>query len=171
MEGRALRRLLVLTIATLLFLATGNGFLALSRSLADEDGDGFIPLGQVRYSRRDVTLSNLKTIGQATWIYADDYQGKLPLMPTPEAMRSVLFPTYVKDASCFFDEHGRPLLPNPSLSGKRLSTYGPAAAWTVWFYENHVNRHGYRRVLMLNGNARVVSSNDWLRLRKASGIP
>lgn len=133
----------------------------------------------VRGSRRDITGSRLHVLGLALEQYAQDYGGRLPPMQDSAGVRGPLAlyaegtkTTSGERDSVFVDpETQEPFQPNPSLSGRKLASFGKARKWTVAFYAPHPDQFGVRQVLMLDGQPRRVRAADWPRVRRASGMP
>jgi prepilin-type processing-associated H-X9-DG protein len=138
------------------------------------------------------SVSQLKQIGLALLMYAQDYDEMLPPMQNAATVKRALSP-YVRGNEAVFADPltHEPYQPNPGLSGRRRSlvvTSGrdsqgkptrprrhpseiPApAAQVVAFYEASPAPDGTRAVLFLDGHVQVIPEAEWPRLKRASRI-
>src|ERR1035441_4691311 len=122
-----------------------------------------------------LSVSNLKTIGLAWAMYADDNNDKLPDMSDAQTMKNALAANLSKDTSKverFFVQPntGRPYQPNSSLTYKeRRGFLAPSNVAVV--YEDAPARDGTRGVLFGDCHVERVNETRWLELKKNSNIP
>lgn len=118
--------------------------------------------------RSTQSLSNLKQIGLAIQLYAQDNDARLPPMPTTAALHRAL-QKYGQDKIWQVEELNFPYAVNPSLSLRPLSAY-PSPDKTVAIWDTRIFADKYRAVGYLDGHAKIVPQSDWDGLRQASGI-
>ncbi len=139
------------------------------------------------------SVNQLKQIGLALLMYAQDYDEMLPPMQNAATVKRALLP-YVRGNEAVFADPltHQPYQPNPSLSGRRRMSFsvgggrdsrgkripprsyradipGPAAQ-VVAFYEASPAPDGTRAVLFLDGHVQVIPEAEWPRLKRASKI-
>lgn len=143
-------------------------------------------------SRRASSTSQLKQIGLAVMMYAQDYDEVLPPMENAATVKRLLLPYVRCDEAVFVHPLTQKLFqPNPSLSRRPLSsvsvdpktrTLRPPVletrcidmgelAQVVAFYEARPAPDGTRAVLFLDGHVQVIPEAQWPRLKRASKIP
>jgi hypothetical protein len=109
-------------------------------------------------------------LGLAVLMYAQDYNDTLPPMKDAITVQTALFP-YVKNTMLFaHPSTHEPYLPNPALSGKRISQIRHPSQMVV-LYEPSPEADGTRGVLFLDGRARRIPEAAWPRLKQTSKIP
>jgi hypothetical protein len=117
-----------------------------------------------------MSLDNLLRLGAALTSYAAEGGGKLPSMKDVPALRGALGP--LVRASDFVNPlTNMPYKLNISLSGKNWFDLKVHARRTVAIYEATVAPDGTRGVMFVTGEARRVPEREWLRAKRASGIP
>ena len=135
---------------------------------------GLIKLGQTQRDNMR-SVSNLKTIGLAWAMYADDNNDKLPDMSDAQTMKNALAANLSKDTSKaerFFvhPNTGRPYQPNSSLTYKERR--GPNASANIAIvYEDAPARDGTRGVQFGDCHVERVNETRWQELKKTSNIP
>ena len=135
---------------------------------------GLIKLGQTQRDNMR-SVSNLKTIGLAWAMYADDNNDKLPDMSDAQTMKNALAANLSKDTSKaerFFvhPNTGRPYQPNSSLTYKeRRGLTAPSNIAIV--YEDAPARDGTRGVLFGDCHVERVNEARWQAVKKISNIP
>lgn len=113
---------------------------------------------------------NLTEIGFAVLTYAFDHGDRFPPMRTSAELRRSLR-GYVPDARVFLDQRtGRPLVPNPRLSGAQLKSLTRAGS-AVCVYEPDPRANGSRAVLFADGSVRLLSPLAWGSTRAENAIP
>jgi hypothetical protein len=138
--------------------------------------------------------SQLKQIGLALLMYAQDYDEVLPPMENAATVKRLLLP-YVRGNEALFvsPRTHEPYQPNPSVSRRRRASFsmspgrdsrgkpipsrryradipGPAGE-IVAFYEASPAPDRTRAVFFLDGQVRVIPESEWPRLKRASKIP
>jgi hypothetical protein len=159
---RAARRRLLEHIGSLAWLTTALGLSWLITAPAIEH----------RAEMGEVTspLRNLKQLALAFEMYTQDYDGQLPRMTDPAAVKKALFP-YVKTETVFVHPTtGEPYRPNPTLSHRQLTRIEQPEK-VVAFYEGHPSAADTRGVVFADGHATRVPEAGWPRLKRASEIP
>jgi prepilin-type processing-associated H-X9-DG protein len=132
-------------------------------------------------------VSQLKQIGLALLMYAQDYDEMLPPMKDAATVKRVLLPYVHGNAAVFADPlTHEPYQPNASLSGRRRSLVVTSSrdshekplrrryqieipgstAQVVAFYEASPAADGTRAVLFLDGHVQVISASEWPRLKR-----
>ena len=116
------------------------------------------------------SLRNLKQIGLGMMQYVQDYDENLPPMKSAAATKMALFP-YIKNNDVFRQPlTHEPYLPNTSLSGRSLESFGGLATMVV-YYEASPMPDGTRAVVFLDGHAKRIRESDWPALKAASHVP
>jgi prepilin-type processing-associated H-X9-DG protein len=154
------QRILIVVIVLILGVAVG-----LNKVLERARDNGFNAL----------SVSNLKMIGIALMMYADDYNNILPDLSDAQNMKKAVA-AYVSTDKSKTEKHfvhprtGKPYQPNSSLSYKELK--GPnASADIAVVYEDALPEDGTRAVLFGDGHVERVDNARWLELKKTSNIP
>lgn len=135
-------------------------------SLSDEDDAAAADIA---------TATRLSELLSATRRYADDHQGSLPPMDTPQALHDALSPQYVSGDGIFQSPNGgEKYLSNPALSGKALNSFSKPAE-VIAFYEPLVStgleQEKPRAVLFLDGSLHRLKPLEWDALRQKAGLP
>ncbi len=121
-------------------------------------------------SARIKSLSNLKQVGLALVMYAQDYDERLPPLPNAAVAKKLLYP-YLKNEAVFREpKTGRPYEVNQALSGARVARFARNAARVAVFYETLPDENGLRGVAFLDGHARLIHEDDWRETRSFSKI-
>ena len=116
------------------------------------------------------SVKNLKQMGTALMMYAQDYDEMLPPMKKYEKTQEVLMP-YVKNAAAFTNPDTKePYKANPVISGLALAKVDMPTE-TVAFYEAAPARDGTRGVCFLDGHAKRIKEEDWPALKAKNKIP
>jgi hypothetical protein len=128
-------------------------------------------IGQRREMGRTISsLDHLKQLALAFLMYTQDYDGRLPPMEDPVAMKRALLP-YVKWEAAFVHPiSDEPYQPNSSLSQRVLASIAEPET-VVACYEAHPTTPETRGVVFLDGSAKRVPEADWPDRKRASGIP
>ncbi len=114
-------------------------------------------------------LENLRQLGAAILLYAQDGDKTLPPLDDLAATRKALLP-YAGMKDVFTHPATRqPYQPNPSLSGKKLAAIANPAA-TVIFYEAQPT-DDQRAILFLDGHAERLPESKWTKLKETANIP
>lgn len=116
MEGRALGyRLLALVVLALAIFGFFGGLMRFSEDT--------LQVALVKRQREDVRM-DLPLLWSAMTAYAEDHDGSLPPMDSPEALKTALYPKYVSNGAAFV-RHGdsAPYLPNAELSGQKRAEW------------------------------------------------
>ncbi|MBC8100963.1 MAG: hypothetical protein H7Z41_00045 [Cytophagales bacterium] len=123
----------------------------------------------------DVTnAARLPLILNAMRRYADDHDGLLPPMDSPESLRAALHPGYLPGLAVFGSPHrDLPYLPNPALSGKPVNSFArPAETIAVfeprWGTETQVQTR--RAAVFLDGTCRSFTLPEWETLRQKAHL-
>ena len=115
------------------------------------------------------SVSNLKQIGLGLAMCADDHNGKLPDMSSPQSMKKALA-NFIRDEKVFVHpKTGKLYQPNPSMSGKEWQGTNTVDAALV--YEADPAQDGTRAVLFGDGHVERANETRWLDLKKTSNIP
>ena len=116
------------------------------------------------------SLSNLKQMGTALLMYAQDYDDRLPPMKKMETTEAVLMP-YIKNNNVFINpdtkEHYKA---NPAFSEQPAAKIDLPAS-TVAFYEATPAKDGTRGVCFMDGHSKRIAEADWPALKAKSKIP
>jgi prepilin-type processing-associated H-X9-DG protein len=143
---------------------------------AQTGGNTGVANGRSEEVQREAQM-RLKQLGLALNMYAQDYDGLLPPMGSPAAVKQLLSPYVQKNDLVFLDPWtSQPYLPNPSLSGKRLiaTTTHPAdiarPEEVIGFYQPAPAASGGRNLLFLDGHVQRISEAEWQRLKQSSHI-
>jgi prepilin-type processing-associated H-X9-DG protein len=146
---------------------------------------------QTDYIQKDViseqsSLSNLKQIALATFMYVQDYDEKLPPMVAARSADEInehfsgkvtaktpvqnrLMP-YIKSKTIFLQPAThRPYLPNYKVSRLPDSKIDNPVA-TFLFYEDAPNSAGKRAVAYADGHVKLLTEAEFQKERKAQGI-
>lgn len=114
--------------------------------------------------------SNLKQLGLALIMYAQDYDSVLPPMKEAATVKKALLP-YTKDESVFVrPDTQEPYQPNPILSRKKLAHIKFPASM-VALYESSPAADGTRGLLFLDGHVARIPEAEWPQHKQASKIP
>jgi hypothetical protein len=114
--------------------------------------------------------SHLKSLSVALQSYADNHDGKLPNMKDSDGVK-VALKDFVTDESIFFNpETLEPYLPNPSLSGKKLSDLANGDG-VVAFYEANPAADGTVGVIMVDGYYQRMALEEWQKVKQESKLP
>lgn len=126
-----------------------------------------------------LTDEHLGQLYTALGKYADAHDGKLPPMQNAAVAQKALAPyaqanewgTH-RPANNFIDPRtNQVFLPNPFLSGKKMSSFEEVKNWLIAYYELIPAPHYGCMVLTLSGNRKYVSQEQWPSVKKASKIP
>ena len=118
----------------------------------------------------EASLKNLKTLGTALMMYAQDYDAVLPPMKKYEKTQEVILP-YVKDLNAFTNPDTKePYKANPVISEISLAKIAEPAA-TVAFYEAGPAKDGTRGVCFADGHAKRIKEDEWPALKARNKIP
>ena len=118
----------------------------------------------------DESVKNLKQLGTALMMYAQDYDERLPPMKDYAKTQKVLLP-YVKDMSVFINPVTKePYRENPALSGALMAKIDLPAE-TIVFYEAEAAKDGTRGVYFLDGHVKRIKESDWPALKAKNKIP
>ena len=123
-----------------------------------------------------ISASNLKQIGLGLTMCADDHDGKLPDMSSPQNMKKALANFISNEKVFVHPKTGKPYQTNPSLTGGPLSSSknrtGPSTiADEVMVYEADPAEDGSRGVLFGDTHVERVNETRWQDLKKTSNIP
>ncbi len=131
----------------------------------------FPVFAQARQKARETSsLSNLKQIGLATAMYAQDHDEALPPLNSVAAARKALMP-YVKVQEVFVQPGtGESYHVNPAASGKRTDRLADPSHF-ILMYEAAPAADGSRGVLFADGHAGRVTAAEWARLKLRSHLP
>lgn len=117
----------------------------------------------------EASLKHLRQLGVALLSYAGERR-VLPVLKDAETAREELV-LYLRNKEAFAHPvTQKPYLPNPSLSGKKLTDIDKPER-TVVFYEPSAAGDNTRGVLYLDGRAERIAETQWKKLKEASGIP
>ena len=102
-------------------------------------------------------------------LYAQDYEGLLPIAPNYEALKPLVFP-YHKDSSDYVDPNTNlPFAWNNYFSGKSTNTEDLTGIAT--FYVAIPIIPNARPVAVFNGTEKLVTDAEWAQLKATSHIP
>jgi hypothetical protein len=146
-EGRLCVRFYRRADGTLLTDNCPVGWRAVRRWLLERIGGGIAaalglawlvaPVLEPREMGRPVTsLGNLKQLAPAFEMYTQDYDGRLPPMMDPAAVKKALLPYVRTEAVFVHPTTGEPYQPNPTLSHRQLNSIDQPDK-VVAFYEGH----------------------------------
>jgi hypothetical protein len=118
----------------------------------------FVPIFAVHRGKdNDPSIPRLYNLMQGLQLYADDYDGCLPPMQDPQAVRRALAPSFIREyaegssTSEFVNPRtGQPYQANPALSGKKLADLQAHAPSTVVFYDLKPERSGRRHAITVD---------------------
>ncbi|MBI3922616.1 MAG: hypothetical protein HY318_14430 [Armatimonadetes bacterium] len=114
--------------------------------------------------------SNLKQLGLALIMYANDYDDVLPPMKEAATVKKALLP-YIRTESIFVHPGTHePYQPNPILSRKKLAHIKFPASM-VALYEASPAADGTRGLLFLDGHVARIPETEWPQHKQASKIP
>jgi hypothetical protein len=126
------------------------------------------------HSREVTSISNLYSLGHGLKEYANDNDGRLPIVTSDSSLFEVLHPRYVPAFQSFHSPLTETdFLFNRSLSGRRISSL---SGRTVVLYDPTPSRQSRydarlgRCVLYLDGQAGWIWENDWPATKAASQI-
>ncbi len=116
------------------------------------------------------SLANLKQIGLGLLQYTQDWDEHYPPMQSTEIAKNALLP-YIKSDTVFQNPTThKPYRPNTSLSHQPLvSIQNPSTLMA--YYDDGPNADGERGVLFADGHAKMVTEEEWRRLKAASHLP
>lgn len=116
-------------------------------------------------SQQATTLSNAKQISTAMIMYASDWDDVLPYAQSTKAVQFVTYP-YVKNAEVWktLNPNGGQFQFNMALGGVSMTDV-PSPAETVLYYESNEWPDGKRAVSYLDGHAKLVSAEEWAKLK------
>ncbi len=116
-----------------------------------------------------VSLNNLRQLGQAVSMYAQDYDEVLPSMKSASKFKEVVLP-YVKNEKVFINPMTRtPYAMNEILSQHKLAHILKPAEMAV-IYEAELAPDGTRGVCFLDGHVSRVDDAEWTLIKKRSKI-
>jgi hypothetical protein len=119
-----------------------------------------------------LSLKNLQNLGAALRMYLQDSNGKLPRLRGHSDISSALLPylPFDKGPAMLIDpSDGIPYLPNTNLSGRTVASF-KNPSHIVFCYESLHAPDGTRGILFLDGNAKRLSVDEWIRAQRASGM-
>ena len=141
--------------------------------------DGIQPFAPVTAAQADAdaaknaetqSLSNLKQIGLGLLQYTQDWDEHYPPMQSTEIAKNALQP-YIKSDTVFQNPTTRkPYRPNTSLSHQPLASIQDPSTLMA-YYDDGPNADGERGVLFADGHAKMVTEEEWRRLKAASHLP
>jgi hypothetical protein len=108
----------------------------------------------------DKSLSNLKQLGTAMMMYAQDYDETFPNTQSPEQAKALLIP-YIKDSKAFQQpETGILYQTNTAISQKQLATIESPANMVVYYESTPMvdQKHG---VAFADGHAKRLTESEW----------
>jgi hypothetical protein len=116
------------------------------------------------------SLSNLKQIGTAMVMYAQDYDEVFPPLRNPAEAKRLLMP-YIKSEDVFVHPGSKkPYVPNPAASRKSLAVIERPVDLIV-FYEPDAAPDGTRGAVFADGHAKRLTPIQWQNAAKYSQIP
>ena len=135
---------------------------------------GLVKLGQTQRDNMR-SVSNLKMIGLAWSMYADDYNDKLPDLSDAQSMKNALARylnnnTAQAERAFVQPNTGRPYQPNSSLTYKERRGFNAPSNVAV-VYEDAPAKDGTRGVLFGDCHVDRVNETRWQALKKTSNIP
>ncbi|HOP80314.1 MAG TPA: hypothetical protein PLZ21_07100, partial [Armatimonadota bacterium] len=110
------------------------------------------------YDNGDESLNNLKQLGTALLLYADDWDGKLPKMDDIESVEEALTP-YIHNTEFINPHTGEFYKPNSILTLHKIAHIQNPAEM-VTFYEPTPREDNTRGVVYLDGHVELVSEED-----------
>ncbi|MCG3147252.1 MAG: hypothetical protein PCFJNLEI_00691 [Verrucomicrobiae bacterium] len=117
----------------------------------------------------EASLKNLRQIGVAVMAYIGERR-VLPALADAKSAKEELV-LYVRNKDVFNQPgNQKPYLPNPALSGKKVTDYDKPDKVVV-FYEAAPGSDGTRGCLFLDGHAERVTEQQWRKLKEISQIP
>ena len=141
--------------------------------------DGIQPFAPVTAAQADAdaaknakqaSLTNLKQIGLGLLQYTQDWDEHYPPMQSTEIAKNALLP-YIKSDTIFQNPitHA-PYRPNTSLSHQPLASIQDPSTLMA-YYDDGPSADGERGVLFADGHAKMVTEEEWRRLKAASHLP
>jgi hypothetical protein len=116
------------------------------------------------------SLSNLKQLGLALDMYAQDHNETLPNTADQAKIRQILAP-YVGDSNNFKQPGtDRYYIYNSFISFHRAKDF-KYPSMIIAFYEAAPDTDGKRGVVFLDGHAKRLTQAEWEKYKKASKIP
>lgn len=113
-------------------------------------GLGIVVARQEPASKETVCVRNLRQIGIASLMYAQDYDGRLPPMESMTGTRKAIYP-YVKNNQVFLcPTNAMPYKTNPAVSLKPIAVIAEPSK-TVGFYDPAPHADGKYSVAYLDG--------------------
>lgn len=122
-------------------------------------------------SSRTSSFSHLKMIGTALMMYVQDYDERLPPLPSVAAVQKRLYPYLKNEAAWREPKTGRTYQVNRALGGEKLAHFGQSAERVVVFYEALPDKRGGRAVAFLDGHVRWITNAKWNELKTRWKIP
>jgi hypothetical protein len=121
----------------------------------------FPVFAQARAKAREASsVSNLRQLGLAAMLYAQDYDEHLPPLENMQVAKKLLYP-YVKNDEIFKQPGtGEPYRTNPAASRKSLAAIVEPTK-LILFYEATPGATGHRAVVFADGHAKAVSEAEW----------
>lgn len=134
------------------------------------------------------SVSNLKQIGLALFMYTQDYDEKIPPMVAARSADQIhedvnsydinsqttvqtRLQPYTKSVKLFLQPAtNRPYLPNYKISRLALQDIKTPASQTFMFYEDAPDSDGKRAVLYLDGHVARIDEDDFQQQRQQQGI-
>lgn len=121
--------------------------------------------------RKSASYIRLATIGIAAGQYAQDHSNLLPSTRSFADFKKAVTP-YLRDAGYLYVPGTKTHYSlNPKSSGMKMQTPYTHEDWTILAYEPLENSEGYRLLLSTEGHVKRVSKEEWLVLKRKSGVP
>ena len=117
-------------------------------------------------SEQQASFTNLRMLCVSGTVAAVDNKECLPVIRTPEDIKSVL---HVDDKYCYQPYGKLPYLPNASLAGKYLGDI-QYQKQLVYFFEQTPYPDGSRMVVYVDGTVEQVTAAGWEQVKAKSGI-
>jgi hypothetical protein len=115
-------------------------------------------------------VSHLEQAAAAVLAYTQQHDDRLPPMGDAASLEKAVLP-FVKSIEVFKSPAtGRAFLPNPNLSGRKLSSL-PEPAGVVMLYSAVPEPDGTRVVARADGAVRTVGAEEWQKLAQAQKLP
>jgi prepilin-type processing-associated H-X9-DG protein len=112
----------------------------------------------------EASSKNLKSLGTALMMYAQDYDETFPNMKTAEEAKALLMP-YIKDEKFFHQPDTNALYqPIPEISYKSLATI-ESPADTLAYYETTPMADQKRGVVFADGHVKRLTEAEWQALQ------
>lgn len=115
------------------------------------------------------SMTNLKQLGLGVMQYAQEYDEIYPPMQNMYQFKKVIYP-YVKDDKLFVQPSNQKFyVPNASLSKRSMASLQFANKFAA-IYEAQPGSDGKRAVGFADGHVERVSTAQWTKIKKDSGI-